>query len=162
MSTPEKPRPSYDDTLHRIDAVLDAYYDPTTNTREVDVVTRITHIVDHAAKPPVVRDGNTFTINQPGVYEMTWNPGATGEPSVVEALLTERLAPPGHEIAYAELPGHRRSCQYDGPPGPGITCPGCAEIDADLAAARKVAAPAPPERGWLARALNRLFGDGAS
>lgn len=78
----------------------------------------------------------------------------------IEALLTEHLAPAGYELVYTDppIPGHRRSCQYDGPPGP--ACPGCAAVDADLAVARNRAAmlpPPPPGRGWLARALRRLF-----
>lgn len=152
MSTPDKPRPSLDDTLRHIDAVL---------------------------AEPVVRDGNTFTVNQPGVYKLTWNPGGSGEPSVAERARAEAgqiraelrdlignepYLKPALDAVQREFDaaalgvqlGHRRSCQHDGPPGP--TCPGCAAIDADLAAAKAAATPQEPERGWLARALHRLFG----
>lgn len=57
----EKPRPSLDDTLRNIDEAL--------------------------AEPPVITDGRTFTVTKPGVYEMTWNPGGTGEPSIAERAL---------------------------------------------------------------------------
>ena len=136
MSTPEKPRPSLDDTLARIDQAL---AEPEPPHRVVHIDPAQPSTVFEAA---VVRDGNTFTINQPGVYEMTWNPGATGESSVVERALERASEPaPYPDWVTFEKPGH-----LSGAPGP--TCPGCA---ADAA-----------RPGWLARALNRLFGDGAS
>ena len=88
MSTPEKPRPSYDDTLARIDTVL----------------------------------AETVTVPQAVV--------GPAEPRIEDVLLANAPEP-------THLPG-----------APGPTCPGCA---ADAA-----------RSGWLARALNRLFGDGAS
>lgn len=142
MSTPEKPRPSLDDTLHRIDAV----------------------IAEHAAKLDA----------QPTCL-------CCGRQSLIGSDLCAYHLQLSPLPVIAEQPGHRRSCQHDGPPGP--DCPGCTEIDDLLAIAHSNAAPAPPAAeprhlpgapgptcpgcvadtarpSRLARALRRLFGDG--
>lgn len=98
MSTPEKPRPSLDDTLARIDEAIEE---------------------PHPTSPPA-----SYVVGA------QWR---------VRAQALDSAAALG-------VPGHRRSCLHDGPAGP--DCPGCAAIDALQ----------PPRPGWLARALNRLFG----
>lgn len=106
MSTPEKPRPSLADTLQRIDQAL-AEQEPRHRVLHIDPAQP-----DTVFEATVVRDGDTFTLTKPGVYQF----GGTVP------------QPPVHHLP--------------GPPGP--TCPGCT---ADAA-----------RPGWLARALNRLFG----
>lgn len=119
MSTPEKPRPSLDDTLRSIEALLNEHLAPAG----YEFVYRE---LDGLDEPPVIVEG----------------PMPACDITKLNVLVVE--------------PAHRRSCQHDGPPGP--DCPGCNAVDADLAAAKAAAAPAPPERGWLASALHRLFG----
>jgi hypothetical protein len=163
VSTPEKPRPSLDDTLHRIDEAIDAL------------------AAEMAAQPQCHRCARQAVIgSELCAYHLQLGPRE----------MIEELGPVTRDGKKAELtPGHRRSCQHDGPPGP--TCPGCTEIDELLAIAHTNAAPFPspaeralrtvaeasaellgrerppiqppavvdPDRGWLAR-LRRLFGDG--
>jgi len=133
MSTPEKPRPSLDDTLRRIDTLL---ADLKKTTAEVAA-----QLTEQLAPPD-----HEIVFTEPDPPLVTEGPMPDADISRLNVLVVE----PG------ALPGHRRSCQYDGPPGPGMTCPGCAEIDADFAIAHAWAAPQKPERGWLA-ALRRLF-----
>jgi hypothetical protein len=161
VTTPK--RPSLADTLARIDALLELPMTPPT--------------IEQPATGPWVTE--------------TTNPGPR---SVVEALLTEHVAPDGHELVYGEpdtaprfgaTPGscgrcHRANgvtthCQIPAEPGTGLcrfhTQPTpvglrtVAEASAELLGRHRppVQPPAPvePDRGWLARALRRLFG-GAS
>lgn len=145
MSTPEKPRPSLDDTLTRIDQTL-----------------------AEVGRPATAAEAREYVLGMYGLRD------------------THEFV----EVQTSAVPGHRRSCQHDGPPGP--TCPGCTEIDELLAIAHSNAAPIPsaaeralrtvaeasaellgrerppipppavvdPDRGWLTRTLHRLFGDG--
>lgn len=153
MSTPEKPRPSLDDTLARIDqALAEPVANPPCLRCARQALLGSPYCAAHKRIPremiedlgpdapivePVTRDGNTFTVNTPGVYEMTWNPGSSGEPSVAERALQRALEnPPDTDWVTFEKPGHL-------PGAPGPTCPGC-QADAE-------------RPGWLARALHRLF-----
>lgn len=130
MSTPEKPRPSLDDTLARIEqALVEPVPNPPCLQCARQALLGEPYCAAHKRIPremieelgPVTRDGNTFTINQSGVYQIGNTVPPHGKPRPASAHLL-------------------------GAPGP--TCPGCA---ADAA-----------RPGWLARALHRLFGDGAS
>lgn len=98
MTKPEKPRPSLDDTLARIDLTL----------------------ADNEIHRVVIPVDGRFTITTPGVYQFGGTVHPYGKPRPAEPHLV-------------------------GAPGP--TCPGCAARDA--------------QPGWLARVLDRLFGDGA-
>lgn len=151
MSTPE--RPSLADTIARIDAALaerapgsgptlaeinaarDGFNLPPLPPELGGYVSRCRCVI--TSGEPVTRDGNTFTVNTPGVYELTWNPGGSGEPSVAERG-------PGASGEFVDEFADVYPSTNHLPGAPGPTCPGCA---ADAA-----------RPGWLARALHRLFG----
>ncbi|EOD66881.1 hypothetical protein [Amycolatopsis vancoresmycina] len=127
MSTPEKPRPSLDETLSLIDDTLAAQ---TALPPLPPVVGDYLSGIPLDVRPlpcrcvvtpvePVVRDGNTFTVTTPGIYAFGAELGRAGLRSVAEAS--------------AELLGRERP-----PAEPLVVVP-------------------PMKTGWLARALHRLF-----
>lgn len=117
MSTPEKPRLSFDDTLAHIDAV----------------------IAEPISMPPCLVCARAALLGS--AYCAAHKP--------IPREMIEDLGPD------AVVVEHRRSCTHDGPAS--TDCPGCAAVDADLAAAKAAATPAPAGPGWLARTLHRLF-----
>ena len=158
MSTPEKPRPSLDDTLARIDQAL---AEPERERCATERVTRNpagevisvpcqmqalpgtyrcrfhTDKFGPDPKPGAYLSGLKFDVRPQG--GVTENGQVTPWPPYLKPALDEAARQSAAQLAATVE--RRNAAHLPGAPGP--TCPGCA---ADTA-----------RPGWLARALHRLF-----
>lgn len=142
MSTPEKPRPSLDDTLHHIDTVL---ADDEDNRCDITHITRDNGGFSSSRCPNQAVPGLHYCQAHTDRYGVNAKPGAPAEllPELEQKLLDAAIRDvtgPEEPPDFATINEQRAEVGLPPIPAP-------------------LFAPIPPARpGWLARALHRLFG----